>query len=138
MDTWVTHVYGTSRTQRVVNATATHHTGAHGTRYNINGNNEKKLRPALARGKRQIGNFMQDHDIVGYQKYIAAADTMDKPPTAYPMNYLRNVAVKGARTDWVITLESDMALPSHARQRMRRLIAEPGNRNQVSFLHYIL
>ena len=53
-------------------------------------------------------------------------------PWAYPFNYLRNVAVKGSRTEWVVTLESDMAMPSHARQRMRRLAADPANQNQVS------
>ena len=59
-------------------------------------------------------------------------------PWAYPFNYLRNVAVKGSRTEWVVTLESDMAMPSHARQRMRRLIADPANQNQVSSVFYRL
>jgi hypothetical protein len=43
----------------------------------VNGKNKKKLRPALAKGKRQIGEFMEDHGIPGYQKYIAASNLME-------------------------------------------------------------
>jgi len=77
MDDWITHVYGPIRTQKVSSATATHHIGHQGTRYDVNMENSSLLRPALVSGKRTIAKYMQTHELPGFEKLLEDADKLE-------------------------------------------------------------
>ncbi len=42
----------------------------------------------------------------------------DRQARLYPTNTMRNVAMQGARSEWVVTIEGDMTLDAHARKRL--------------------
>ena len=77
MDTWITYVYGRSRTQKIRSAKAVHATSTHGQRYHVDRANMAKLYPALGRGKRKLAEYMRAHGQPGYEKYFASANLIE-------------------------------------------------------------
>lgn len=57
-DDWISVVYGNQRTFFAEKALVTHHTGAHGQRYAVDGSVEKKLTGLVEQGRRMIRKWM--------------------------------------------------------------------------------
>lgn len=63
MDDWISLVYGQQRTFRAYSVPVMHHTGSHGTRYNVDRENEKKLVGLVENGRKQIRQWMLKNNI---------------------------------------------------------------------------
>ena len=60
-DDWISTVYGPGRTYSADSVLVSHHTGAHGQRYDVDVTVEKKLDALTRRGREQIRKWMSEH-----------------------------------------------------------------------------
>lgn len=62
MDDWITHIYGPNRSYLSRRIVVMHHTQAHGKRYSVDFENEKKLLSTLEYGRKLIRRWMKRHN----------------------------------------------------------------------------
>jgi hypothetical protein len=61
MDDWMTHIYGLNRSYLSRHIVVMHHTQAHGKRYSVDFENEKKLISTIENGRKLIRRWMKQH-----------------------------------------------------------------------------
>jgi len=63
LDDWISRVYGVHRTVHLSHVRVYHHTGSHGTRYQVTKILEDALPYVVRNGSQKIVNFMKNHSI---------------------------------------------------------------------------
>ena len=63
MDDWISSVYGSQRSYMAKEVTIYHHIKAHGKRYMVDFDNERRLTPLVTEGRRHIADWMMKENV---------------------------------------------------------------------------
>lgn len=59
VDDWISHVYGSERTKKILDWEVKHHTSLHGQRYEVDYAQQKQLDESVVKGKERIAIFLE-------------------------------------------------------------------------------
>lgn len=79
MDDWISSVYGPQRSFMSKNITIYHHVKAHGKRYKVDFEHEKRLTPLTMEGRQKVAAWMQEHKCPAHEQRVFLQDTRHEP-----------------------------------------------------------